>query len=121
MDLRGQINAISWPQMEIQFSLDGTTLDANPNFLTAMGYSLGETKGKHHPIFVPEHYASSDEYRMFWASLNAGNFRRGEFMRRDKQQRPVWIHTTYSPILDQNGKPFKVVVRIIQALREPAT
>lgn len=129
IDLRGQIDAISRSQMVIQFGLDGTVLDANPNFLSAMGYSLDEIQGKHHRIFVPVGYANSEEYQEFWASLNAGNFRRGEFMRLDKQQRPVWIQATYSPILDQNGKPFKVVkyatnineqVHIIQAVRESA-
>ena len=36
----------------IEFAMDGTILNANQNFLDAMGYSLEEVKGKHQSIFV---------------------------------------------------------------------
>ncbi len=105
----GQINAIGKSQAVIEFSMDGAIIDANQNFLTALGYSLEEVAGKHHSMFVEPHYASSAEYRTFWSNLNSGRFDSGEYKRLGKGGREVWIQASYNPILDLNGKPFKVV------------
>jgi hypothetical protein len=43
--------AISKTKAEIEFAIDGTILAANENFLTTMGCTLDEIKGKHHTIF----------------------------------------------------------------------
>ncbi|WP_438521824.1 PAS domain-containing protein, partial [Enterobacter hormaechei] len=40
-DLSGQIDAIRKSQAVIEFKLDGTIVEANDNFLQALGYSLG--------------------------------------------------------------------------------
>jgi methyl-accepting chemotaxis protein len=48
-------------------------------------------------------------YREFWASLNRGNYQAAEYKRIGKGGKEVWIQASYNPILDLNGKPFKVV------------
>ena len=108
-DLAGQIEAIGKSQAVIEFNLDGTILNANDNFLHALGYSLGEIKGKHHSIFVEPADRDGAVYRAFWAALNRGEFQAGEFKRVGKGGKEVWIQASYNPILDLNGKPFKVV------------
>ena len=47
---------------------------ANDNFLSAMGYSLDEIKGRHHSMFVDEAYRQSREYQEFWARLGRGEY-----------------------------------------------
>jgi methyl-accepting chemotaxis protein len=108
-DYAGQIAAISKSQAVIEFKMDGTIVQANDNFLRALGYMADEIKGKHHGLFVDENYRSSPEYREFWAKLNQGEFQSGEYKRIGKGGREVWIQASYNPILDLNGKPFKVV------------
>lgn len=54
IDSAGQITAINRSQAVIHFAPDGTILDANPLFLTAMGYDLAEVRGRHHRLFVTE-------------------------------------------------------------------
>ena len=108
-DLAGQIEAIGKSQAVIEFNLDGTILTANDNFLHALGYSLSEIKGKHHSIFVEPADRDGAVYRAFWAALNRGEFQAGEFKRVGKSGKEVWIQASYNPILDLNGKPFKVV------------
>jgi methyl-accepting chemotaxis protein len=108
-DYRGQIAAIGKSQAVIEFSMDGTIVTANENFLGAMGYTLDEVKGKHHSIFVDESHRHSAEYKEFWATLNRGEYRSGEYKRVGKGAKEVWIQASYNPILDLNGKPFKVV------------
>jgi len=108
-DLAGQIEAIGKSQAVIEFKLDGTIIHANQNFLGALGYTLGEITGKHHSMFVDRAERESAAYRDFWAALNRGEFQAGEYKRIGKGGKDVWIQASYNPILDLNGKPFKVV------------
>ena len=108
-DQQGQLQAISKASAVIEFKLDGTILTANENFCRALGYSLEEIKGRHHSMFVTGEYRDSQEYRNFWEKLNRGEYESGEFQRIGKGGREVWIQGSYNPILDLNGKPFKVV------------
>jgi len=108
-DLRGQVDAINKSQAVIEFALDGTIRTANQNFLNAMGYTLPEVQGKHHRMFVEPAYRESPAYREFWARLGRGEYQAGQFKRIGKNGKEVWIEASYNPILDINGKPFKVV------------
>ncbi|MCA9726380.1 MAG: PAS domain-containing methyl-accepting chemotaxis protein [Candidatus Eisenbacteria bacterium] len=108
-DFAGQISAIGKSQAVIEFDMDGTIRVANENFCGAMGYQLSEIQGKHHRMFVEESFGKSSDYRDFWAALNRGEYQAGNFKRIGKGGQEVWIQASYNPILDLNGKPFKVV------------
>lgn len=107
--LAGQIAAIGKSQAVIEFDLDGTVITANDNFLRALGYTLAEIKGRKHSMFVDPAERDSAAYREFWAALNRGEYQASEYKRIGKGGREVWIQASYNPILDLNGKPFKVV------------
>ncbi len=109
MEDAGKIAAISRAQAVIEFNMDGTIVAANENFLRAMGYTLSEIQGKHHSMFVVPEDRGSAAYREFWAKLNRGEFQAAEYKRLGKGDREIWILATYNPILDETGKPFKVV------------
>ena len=106
---KGQLAAIAKSQAVIEFSLDGTILTANANFLGAMGYSLDEVKGQHHRIFVDPTERESAAYKAFWAKLGRGEYDSGQYRRVGKGGREIWIQASYNPILDAAGRPFKVV------------
>ncbi len=108
-DYQGQIEAIRRAQAVIEFKLDGTIVSANENFLGAMGYSFEEIQGKHHKMFVDPAYAKGDEYRQFWEALNRGDYWSDEYLRYGKGGKEIWIQASYSPILDVDGNPTKVV------------
>jgi len=108
-DHAGQIEAIGKSQAVIEFDLDGTIRTANPNFLGAMGYALGEVVGRKHAMFVEPTERDSAEYREFWARLRRGEYQSGEYRRLGKGGREVWIQASYNPILGLDGKPFKIV------------
>ena len=108
-NFEGQIEAIGKSQAVIEFGMDGMVLNANQNFLSTLGYTLAEIKGKHHSMFVPPDERNSEAYREFWASLNRGEFQSGEYRRIGHGGRDVWIQASYNPIRDLNGNPYKVV------------
>ena len=93
----------------IEFDLNGNVLNANERFLSGMGYSLAQIKGKHHRMFcTPEEYNSA-EYQNFWRRLNNGEFVAERFKRVDSHGRTVWLEASYNPVLDANNKLYKVV------------
>lgn len=108
-DYKAQMSAVCRTQAVIEFELDGTIVEANKNFLDTMGYELDEIVGKHHRMFAEPEYASSEEYRSFWEKLRAGDSFTDQFKRIGKGGKVVWIQASYNPILDLNGKPYKVV------------
>ena len=104
-----QAAAISKSQAVIEFNLDGTIITANQNFLSTLGYSLDEIKGKHHSMFVEPAVRDSNDYREFWARLNRGEFQAAQYKRIGKGGKPIWIQASYNPIYDAKGKPSKVI------------
>jgi methyl-accepting chemotaxis protein len=109
LEADGKISAIDRAQAVIEFDLDGRIVTANDNFLQTVGYTLPEIQGKHHRMFMPPAESEAASYREFWASLNRGDYQAGEYKRIGKSGREIWNLATYNPILDEQGKPFKVV------------
>ncbi len=108
-ELGGKIDALSKAMAVIEFEMDGTIITANDNFLSTVGYTIDEIKGKHHSMFIEASFKQSSEYSEFWAALNRGEYQNDEYKRIGKGGKEVWIQASYNPIIDSEGKPFKVV------------
>ncbi len=108
-DAQSKIDAISRSQAVIEFNLDGTIIEANDNFLSAMGYSQPEIVGRHHSTFMDPAEAATDAYRAFWKNLRDGRFDCQKFQRVTKSGRKVWLQASYNPVVDEHGKPYKVI------------
>ena len=108
-EFESTLAAVSKAQAMIEFNMDGTIITANHNFLATLGYDLEEIKGRHHRMFCEGNYTSSKEYQDFWDKLGRGQYDAGEYKRVGKNGKTVWINASYNPILDLNGKPYKVV------------
>jgi PAS domain S-box len=108
-DHTGQLQAISRSQIVVEFNLDGTVQTANENFLSLLGYRLEEVVDRPNALFLFDVDPSSAVYRQFWEDLAAGQFKSGEYRRRTRDGREVWIQSTFTPISDTDGVPYKVV------------
>ncbi len=108
-DNAGQISGIHKTQGVIAFELDGTITSANDLFLQLSGYTEAEIVGKNHSMFVDAAYRASHDYKAFWEALRHGEAQVGQVKRIKKGGGVVWMQAIYNPILDMNGKPFKVV------------
>jgi methyl-accepting chemotaxis protein len=108
-ELEALVAAMHRSQAVIEFALDGTILDANENFLAAMGYTTAEVVGRRHAMFMPQGEADLPDYRAFWAQLNRGEYVASKFRRLGKGGREVWIQASYNPVFDETGKPCKVI------------
>lgn len=107
-EFEGVVHAIGRALAVAEFDMDGNIIAVNDNFLKLMGYEKEELIGQHHRILCSPEEAESEEYKAFWRSLNEGNFQNGDFCRIGRNGNKVWIQAVYNPILDVNGKPWKV-------------
>lgn len=98
------MEALQRSQAIIEFKPDGTIVDANQNFLNAVGYDLSEIKGKHHSIFMDPKEAASADYGRFWRDLAHGDFKSGEFRRIGKNGDDIWIQASYNPLKNNAGQ-----------------
>ena len=105
----GQLDAIHRALAVIEFTPEGVILDANQNFLDTVGYTIGEVRGQHHRLFVDPAEQQSPEYREFWRRLGRGELDTGEYLRKAKGNRDVWIQASYNPIFDRKQRVVKVV------------
>jgi methyl-accepting chemotaxis protein len=88
----------------IEFSPDGTILDANANFLNTVGYTLDEISGKHHSVFCDKGYVKSSDYSRFWQELATGKSFTDRYLRYKKDGTPIWLEASYNAVKDDNGK-----------------
>lgn len=104
------LKALNRSTAVIEFSLDGTIVRANENFLRSMGFSNNEQiAGKHHRIFCHSEEVNSPAYAAFWKKLASGQFVSDRFKRIDNYGRTVWLEASYNPIHNELGELYKVV------------
>jgi len=82
----------------IEFNPEGIVKDASPLFLSVVGYSLDEVKGKHHKIFCLDSDVSSPVYQSFWRDLADGITKEGTFRRKSKNGETLILEATYFPV-----------------------
>ena len=107
--LTNRMDAINRSNAVIEFDLDGVIKFANDSFLKTMGYSFDEINGKHHSIFVFEDEKNSEEYDNFWKLLKTGEYFLGNVVRKKKDGSPIYLQSTYNPIIGDDGKPYRVM------------
>lgn len=108
-ELQAVLDALESVQAVVWFEPDGTVLEANQNFCTALGYRRAEIIGHHHRMFVDPAFAKGEEYRNFWEKLRRGDCVRGEFARLAKDGSDVFIDAVYQAVVDADGQVAKIV------------
>jgi methyl-accepting chemotaxis protein len=102
------VNSLKKNMATIEFTPDGTIVDANELFLSAVGFNLSEIVGQHHRVFCDDEYVKSQEYQAFWQSLGQGNSNSGTFLRKDSSGKELWLEATYFPIKNNEGEAFRI-------------
>ncbi|UVJ42086.1 PAS domain-containing methyl-accepting chemotaxis protein [Pseudomonas sp. LS1212] len=104
-----KLAAVSRSMAMIEFTPDGTILEANENFCTTMGYTVEDIRGKHHRMFCEDAYTRSDDYARFWRDLARGEPSNGTFLRLDKNGREIWLEASYMPVLGADRQVSSVI------------
>ncbi len=112
-EFKEQLDSFRRSNAIIEFSLDGKIIEANDYFLDLMNYERSEIIGQDHTIIVPSNERQAAAYQALWHKLRQGNYHVGEVRRITKTGKVVWFQGSFNPILDLNGKPYKIVEVII--------
>jgi methyl-accepting chemotaxis protein len=84
-------------------------VQANDNFLQAMGYRQDDIQGKHHRIFCDSSFSNSPEYEQFWRTLRSGQFFSDQIERLTSRGERLFLEASYNPVLDEDGKVISIV------------
>lgn len=103
------INAFDRVMATVEFTIDGTVIEANNNFLQVMGYTKEQIKGLHHSKFCEDSFVNSDAYRQFWKKLARGEFIAARIKRIARDGSIRWLQASYNPIIDEAGRVTGVI------------
>jgi two-component system, sensor histidine kinase and response regulator len=107
-EFEGTVAAIDRAEAVIAYSMDGHVLSANANFLRLFGYTLDEVLGAHFSMFCLNTPEVQQKDTAMWQTLQGGEHVSMECQARGQGGRLLWLQTTFSPILDANGKPLRI-------------
>jgi PAS domain S-box-containing protein len=107
-EITGILNAVNSSSLVAEFSTNGRFADVNEKFLFLFESPRDQVIGKHHSDFaVLDKY--SNEYKEFWKRLKDGETINQTEQFRLSNGNELWLNQTYTPILDRNGKPYKIL------------
>ncbi len=106
---RGIVAAINQTNASIEFDMDGRIIHVNDMYLSVMGYTREALIGRTEAELIPPGEANQQQFEMLWESLGNGSYHAGEYRRLNHEGKEVWLNGTYNPILDLEGKPYKVM------------
>lgn len=105
----GIFTAINNTLATLEFSMEGKIINANDKFLTMMGYTLEEVINKNDRMFADKANEPIEVFNEFWKQLREGKLQNSDFKRITKNGREVWINASYTPALNKDGVPYKVI------------
>jgi PAS domain S-box-containing protein len=105
----GIFTAINNTLATVEFSMEGNITNANGKFLEMMGYSPDEVINKTDRIFADKNNEPIEVYNEFWKQLREGKLQNGDFKRITKNGREIWLNASYTPALNKDGVPYKVI------------
>lgn len=108
-NMKGVINAIDSSSAFVEFDPNGVVLSANQNFLSLMGYTIEEIKGKHQKMFVDPTFSNTPAYVQFWTDLQSGKIFSDAYKRITKEGKEIWINAVYAPVQDEMKRVVKVI------------
>ncbi len=103
------MNAIGNASGIIEMDTEGKLLNVNQTIADLLGYEREELIDTNHLKICPKEYSKSAEYKELREKVMSGDFMFETFRRIAKDGSTVWLQGVYSPILDLEGKVYKIM------------
>ncbi|MBW4329650.1 PAS domain-containing methyl-accepting chemotaxis protein [Stakelama sp. CBK3Z-3] len=114
-EAEGKVEAVGRQHAVVEYDMAGNILTANDLFCKMFGYRRDEIVGLHHQETSHPGCHIHADYRQFWYRMGRGEHEAGYFRRVAKDGREIWATSSFNPILDLDGRPWKVVEYAIDA------
>ncbi|UII18947.1 PAS domain-containing protein [Fulvivirga ligni] len=108
-EMTEQLKVINATMSTVEFDLKGNVIGVNNNFLDLLSYTKEEIMGLNHISLLPPEEQDVERHVEFWADLATGQSYNNEFRLKTKGGSDVWIKGMYSPVLNNEGEPLKVL------------
>lgn len=108
-EAEGKVEAVGRQHGVAEYDLSGKMITANEMFCQMFGYRREELEGIHHEETTHPGCHIHQDYRQFWYKMGRGEPEAADFRRVTKDGRELWVYASFNPILDLDGKPWKVV------------
>ena len=82
----------------VEWDVTGRLIDGNSRYADLLGLDRGKLEGLDHRTTVPEDFAASRRYALFWDKLNQGERVAGQFRRRGSDGKDAWLQASYVPL-----------------------
>jgi PAS domain-containing protein len=104
------MEALNGIALHIEYDFKGVINYVNKKTTEVTGFLKEELLGQHYGIlFENKEEIGSESYRNFWENMLKGKPYEGVMKRIDKQDKPYLVKGICYPVIDENGKPLKVV------------
>lgn len=103
------LKAIGHDTAMVEFDLSGKILDCNKLYADIMGSTHDKMIGINERELLSEEDANSTHYELLWESIKNGANISGEYRRIRRDGQKIWLNGAYNPILNLQGKPYKVI------------
>lgn len=107
VERKGILDAIDHAAISCEFETDGTLISVNHNFLKTFKYKPEEIDGQNLKIFFFKD--DVDELESILLTLQSGSNYRGRCRRRTKTGEEIFLLSTYSPVIDNEGDILKII------------
>ncbi len=107
VERKGILDAIDHAAISCEFETDGTLISVNHNFLKTFKYKPEEIDGQNLKIFFFKD--DVDELESILLTLQSGSNYRGRCRRRTKTGEEIFLLSTYSPVIDNEGDVLKII------------
>lgn len=102
VEMKGILEAINHASISAEFETDGTIKNVNDNFLKTFNYKPEEIEDQSMKVFFfKEDINQLDD---ILATLQRGETFSGRVRRRNKRGEEIWLLSTYSPVVDDDGE-----------------
>ena len=108
-EFEGTITAINSALAVVEYDLAGKIISVNDNFCQLFDYQTDEVLGQYHRMLCTPEHVADPSYMVLWGHLRSGKSDAGEYQCVGKGGRLLWVQSSYNPILDAGGQPFKIV------------
>jgi methyl-accepting chemotaxis protein len=109
LELKGRVDAVNRLFSVLELGPDATILDANRALLELTGYERERVIGQHHELLLAPKVRGSAAYEALWAGLRDGKPQSSRAKRVGKDGTELWLDIVYTPLLDEEGRLFKVL------------
>ncbi|MEM1431309.1 MAG: PAS domain-containing protein, partial [Pseudomonadota bacterium] len=102
----------------VEFDLAGALISSNRPFRDIFGVEQEEIGGTLHADWCDETFGQSRRHEEFWDKLVSGESIIGTFRRIAPNGREAWLHVTYVPVANPDGRITRIAASAIDVTRD---